>query len=84
VAVPIAAMADIAFFLIVFFMNPTTVAKDQAIDLGPPAPSKLEEIESSSNWTGIRWLQRVLRGSLRLFWTSIFAERPYPYAWVLG
>ncbi|MFT5131290.1 MAG: hypothetical protein ACI8W8_004926 [Rhodothermales bacterium] len=40
VAVPIAAMADIAFLLIIFFMIPTTVAKEHAIDLALPEALK--------------------------------------------
>jgi biopolymer transport protein ExbD len=48
VAVPIAAMGDIAFLLIIFFMIASTFAKEHAIDLEAPTAANLEEVESSA------------------------------------
>jgi len=48
VAVPVAAMGDIAFLLIIFFMIAATFAQEQAIKLDPPSAPGLEEIENSA------------------------------------
>jgi len=48
VAVPVAAMGDIAFLLIIFFMIAATFAQEQAIELDAPVAADLEEIESKA------------------------------------
>ncbi|MFT5123411.1 MAG: biopolymer transport protein ExbD [Candidatus Omnitrophota bacterium] len=48
VAVPVAAMGDIAFLLIIFFMIAATFAKEQSIELEAPGAVGLEEIEATS------------------------------------
>ena len=48
VAVPIAAMGDIAFLLIIFFMIAATFAKEQAVELDAPTAAELEEIASKA------------------------------------
>lgn len=48
VQVPVAAMGDIAFLLIIFFMIAATFAKEKAIDLEAPMAVDLEEVENSA------------------------------------
>jgi biopolymer transport protein ExbD len=48
VAVPVAAMGDIAFLLIIFFMIAASFAQEQAIELDTPNGIDLQEIETST------------------------------------
>lgn len=45
--VPIAAMGDIAFLLIIFFMVCSNFAKDAGLRLEPPAAPRLDELRES-------------------------------------
>ena len=47
IAVPVAAMGDIAFLLIIFFMIASTFAKEQHIEVEPPRSIDLEELEQA-------------------------------------
>ena len=56
-AVPTAAMADIAFLLLVFFMVSTVFVRYRGIPVQLPPAEKIEELESRRNVTSI-WVDR--------------------------